>query len=100
MKKDMHWCYDSYLVNIAKILLANMIIPISIARLLPKEEPRMNVLNIARQFPNQFEEFQRRHVDIDYKFQTCKRVQMKHGISEVQTGARHSLGIIFHDALN
>jgi uncharacterized protein len=26
------------------------------------------------------------------------RVQMKHSISEVQTGARHSLGIIFHDA--
>jgi uncharacterized protein len=28
------------------------------------------------------------------------RVQMKHGISEVHNGARHSLGIIFHDALS
>lgn len=28
------------------------------------------------------------------------RVNMKHGISPLQSGSRHSLGIIFHDALN
>jgi len=28
------------------------------------------------------------------------RVQMKHGISEVHNGSRHTLGIIFHDSLN
>jgi hypothetical protein len=28
------------------------------------------------------------------------RVQMKHGISEVHNGDRHTIGIIFHDALS
>jgi len=28
------------------------------------------------------------------------RVQVKHGVSEVQQGSRYSMGIIFHDAVN
>jgi hypothetical protein len=28
------------------------------------------------------------------------RVNMKHGVSPVHSGGRHSLGVIFHDGLN
>jgi len=28
------------------------------------------------------------------------RVNMRHGVSEVHDGSRHTLGIILHDALN
>lgn len=83
MKKDIHWCYDSYLVNIADLIskydnpdlyrktvtmerhsfrladLINIVRKEIYLRLAPIANTWMNELNIARQFANQLEEFQR-----------------------------------------
>lgn len=61
---------------------------------IPRAQPKVNVLK-----PNRGD-----MVIFTTNFRPMKgvkgyyRVHMKHGVSEIQSGHRHSLGIIFHDA--